>query len=111
MPNPTKQATKNPTQATGAWDFFVREAEGEAAKASEVSKATRLTYEAKSKQLESGWDLASACKQSRYAMRAAGLWTMRRRLRKMVKEAKSLLAKGVTGQELFALREALYSAK
>ena len=111
VPNPMKQATKNLTQATAAWDVFVREAESESAKASEVSKATRLTYEAKSKQLESGWDLASACKRSRYAMRAAGLWTMRRRLRRMVKEAKSLLAKGQTGQELFAVREALYSAK
>ena len=44
-------------------------------------------------------------------MRAAGLWTMRRRLRRMVKEAKSLLAKGQTGHELFEVREALYSAK
>jgi len=111
LARPTKQATTKTTQATAAWSFVVRKAEEESAKFSEVSQATRLTYEAKAKQLVSGWDLASACKQSRYVMRAAGLWTMRRQLRRKLREAKALLARGVTGQELAPVREAMWTAK
>lgn len=90
---------------------LVREAKEEGAKASEVSKATRLTYEAKAKQLAKGWDMGPACKNSRYSMRAAGLWTMRRQLRALVKEAERARKKGLNGVELFTVREAQFAHK
>ena len=77
--------------------LLVREAEKEAAKWREVEKSSRLTYEAKAKQLADGWDLGSACKSSRYSMRAAGLWTMRKQLRAVLKEAKRVEKNGRTG--------------
>jgi integrase len=91
--------------ATAGLDELVREAEKEAALATEVAKATRLTYEGKARQLRGGWDLASACKRSRYSMRAAGQWVMRRELRALVKEAKRVRKSGETGEELHAVRE------
>lgn len=109
MPRPSKQATTKPTPQRGELALLVREAEKEAAKWREVDKASRLTYEAKAKQLAKGWDLGSACKSSRYSMRAAGLWTMRKQLRAVLKEAKRVEKNGRTGGELFALREAQFS--
>jgi hypothetical protein len=111
VPRMPKQATTETTPRDAALSLVVREAEAEAAKAKKVSQATRLTYEAKARQLASGWDLASACKSSRYAMRAAGLFTMRRQLRKAVKEAKHVLAKGLTGVELAPVRVAQWHQK
>ena len=106
-----KQATTNLTPREAALDLLVREAKEEGALAGEVAKATRQTYEAKAKQLAEGWDLASACKKSRYSMRAAGLWTMRRRLRALVKDAEKAKKSGVTGAELFPVREAIFREK
>jgi integrase len=89
--------------------LLVREAEKEAAKWREVEKTSRLTYEAKAKQLAEGWDLGTACKRSRYSMRAAGLWTMRKQLRAMLREAKRVEKNGRNGGEFFALREAQFA--
>ncbi len=108
MPRVRKQATEKPSRNMADWDFLVRIAKDEAAKATEVSKATRLTYQAKAEQLAAGWDLGSACKSSRYAMRAAGLWTMRRRLHKLIRTAEKIRKNGITGEELHVLREELY---
>ena len=106
-----KQATIETTPRDAALSLIVREAEAEAARAGNVGKATRLTYEAKARQLAGGWDMGSACKSSRYAMRAAGLFTMRRQLRKLVREAKQVLAKGATGVELAPVRAAQWRQK
>ena len=109
MPRPSKQATTKPTLQRSELALLVREAETEKAKWREVEKTTRLTYEAKAKELAKGWDMGTACKKSRYSMRAAGLWTMRGKLKALLKEAKRVEKNGRTGEELFALREAQFA--
>jgi len=89
--------------------LLVREAEREAAKWKDVSKETRQDYEGKAKQLADGWDMGPACKKSRYAMRAAGLYAMRKQLKALLREAKRVEKNGRTGGELFAVREAQFS--
>lgn len=111
MPRPSKQATATPTPQKGELELLVREAEEEGAKWREVEKTTRLTYEAKAKQLAEGWDMGSACKATRYGMRAAGLFSMRKQLRAMLKEAKKVRKNGSTGAELFNVREAQFAQK
>ncbi len=91
---------RQPTPPKGAWDAVLADAKSEVARFSEVSKATRLTYERNAKTLAGGWDLASAAKGTRYAMKAAGLYVMRRQLRALASEARKVKAKGETGKEL-----------
>ena len=76
-----------------------------------ISEATRLTYEAKYAQLQKGWDLGSACKKSRYSMRAAGLHMMRKQLSRTLRAAKKLLDKGTGAGELVLVRQAMYAEK
>lgn len=109
MPRPSKQATTKPTAQRGELALLVRDAEMEVAKWRDLAESTRLTYEAKAKQLADGWDMGTACKKSRYSMRAAGLWTMRKQLKAVLKEAKKVAKNGRTGGEFFALREAQFS--
>ena len=109
MPRPSKQATTKPTLQRSELALLVREAEMQKAKWRDPAKSTRLTYEAKAKQLAEGWDMGTACKKSRYSMRAAGLWTMRGELKALLKEAKRVEKNGRTGEELFALREAQFA--
>ena len=109
MPRPSKQATTKPTLQRSELALLVRGAEMEGAKWRKVEKISRLTYEVKAKQLADGWDMGTACKKSRYSMKAAGLWTMRKELRALLKEAKRVEKEGRTGGELFALREAQFA--
>ena len=111
MPRPSKQATTNPTPRKGELDSLVYAADAEAAKWVDPKRATRLTYEAKAKQLADGWDMGTACKKSRYSMRAAGLWVMRKQLKALLKEARRVRKNGLTGAELFVLREAQFAQK
>jgi hypothetical protein len=92
-------------------DELVREAEKEAALAKKVEQATRLTYEQKSEQLKNGWDMEASTKGTRYGMRAAGLWTMRRQLRKLVKTANSVRKNGEKGDELEMVREFQFATR
>jgi len=85
--------------------------EAEAGRWSEVGKATRLGYEQAGAVLAKGWDLAGAAKGTRYHMRAAGLWVMRKRLRSLVREAKKLRKSGRTGEELAPVRDAQFQVK
>lgn len=110
MPQIRKQATIQ-IYPKGDMSVLVREAKNEAAQAGEVAKATRLIYEGRAKQLVNGWDLESACKNSRYVVRAAGLWTMRRQLRRKLKDALKTLKSGITGKELMPVRMAIFGEK
>ena len=111
MPRFAKQATSSSNAPAGALDELVREAKAEGGKASDVARATRLTYEANAKQLAEGWDLESAKKGTRYAMRAAGQFVMRRQLRALIREAAKLRKDGKTGKELLPVREAMFTQK
>lgn len=90
-------------------DALLLAAEKEVAKWKDVSEASRLTYEAKAKQLETGWDMESACKKSRYSMRAASLYVQRKKLKKLVKAAIQIRKKGKAGEELQPIREAQFA--
>lgn len=85
--------------------------EAEAGLWREVGKATRLGYEQAGDMLARGWDLAGAAKGTRYHMRAAGLWVMRKQLRGLVREAKKLRKSGLTGEELAPVRDKLFRGK
>lgn len=91
---------REPTAPKGEWDAVLADAKAEVARFSEVAKSTRLTYERNARTLAQGWDLASAAKGTRYAMKAAGLYVMRRQLRALASEARKVKAKGETGKEL-----------
>lgn len=110
MPPFRKQpASTTTTAATLPLDVLVLTAKAEAAQWSEVSKATRLTYERNAHTLANGWDLATAAKGTRYAMRAAGLWTMRKAMKRALKKAQQARKNGITGQELQPVREAIFA--
>ena len=83
----------------------------ETAKWREVEQTSRESYEAKAKQLAEGWDMAAASKGTRYGMRAAGLYVMRKQLKALLREAKKVRSKGLTGAELFPVREAQFAQK
>lgn len=109
MPRFKRQQQTPTTPEKLALGALLSAAESEAAEWSEVAEASRKTYEAKGRQLEAGWDFASACLKSRYSMRAAGQWVMRKQLRKLLKRAKQVRNKGETGQELAPVREAQFA--
>lgn len=111
MPRFSKRVAKKPAMPEASLDLLVRDAATEASKANEVSQATRLDYEAKAKRLADGWDMEPACKKTRYAMRAAGLWVMRRELKRVLREADKLRRKGATGTETFEERNLQWAAK
>lgn len=112
MPRIRKQPTQPKPSSQGlGWVSLLAACEAEAAKWGEVSRATRLEYEEKGRMLASGWDLARSAKGTRYAVKAAGLWLMRRDLRKLIREAKKLRKSGQTGEELFPVREAMFGEK
>lgn len=94
-------------------DALLRDARKEADKWKDVSETSRLTYEAKARQLDpklgDGWDMETACKSSRYSMRAAGLYVMRKSLKKQIKTADQIRKKGMTGKELHPVREAQFA--
>lgn len=110
MPRISKQATRRPDPETAGLAELAREASKEAALWMDRSQATRLTYEAKSAQLskKGGWDMATACKQSRNSMRAAHIWVMRRDLKRLLKVAKKAIEKGDKGHELQPIRALQY---
>lgn len=115
MPRFSKQQQEQPTAAKLSLDALLRAAENEASKWAEVAETTRKTYEAKAAQLDpkkgKGWDMATACFNSQYSMKAAGQWVMRKRLREAVKIAKRVLKKGENGYELAPLREAQFALR
>lgn len=101
MPRKTfARESKRPIASKGEWDAVLADAKAEVARFKEVSRESRLTYERNARTLEQGWDLASAAKGTRYAMKAAGLYVMRRQLRALASEARKVKAKGETGKEL-----------
>ncbi len=102
---------KQPTPPKGAWDAVLADAKVEVARFAQVSQGTRLTYERNAATLAGGWDLASAAKGTRYAMKAAGLWIMRRQLRTLAADALRVRKKGETGQELQLVREAQFAIR
>lgn len=111
MPRFSKQQRPQSTPEKLAVDALLRAAEKEAAEWSEVAEQTRKTYEAKAHQLEAGWDMGTACLKSRYSMRAAGQWVMRKQLRKLIRDAKRVRREGETGQELQPVREAQFAVR
>ncbi|WP_169802236.1 hypothetical protein [Curvibacter delicatus] len=98
--------------ATAGLERLVMAAKAEASLlAADQAESTRKTYEANARRLAAGWDLEStAAKGTRYAMRAAGLWTMRKQLKKALKEADKIKKNGMTGEELFVMRELQWAA-
>lgn len=109
MPQFSKQVPSNAVPRRGELHSLAREAEKEVAQWNEVAKSTRVSYESKAKTLAKGWNLGTACKKTRYAMKAAGLWTMRKQLKQLLKHAKKVQKNGQTGAELFMVREAQYA--
>lgn len=109
MPRFSKRQPSNAVPQKGELHSLVREAEKEVAKWTEVAKSTRISYESKAATLAKGWNLGTACKKTRYAMKAAGLWTMRKQLKALLKHAKKVQKNGETGAELFMVREAQYA--
>jgi len=91
---------RQPTPPKGEWDAVLAEAKAEVARFSEVCKESRETYEQNARTLAKGWDLASAAKGTRYAMKAAGQYVMRKELRALAKKARDVRSKGETGNEL-----------
>jgi integrase len=111
MPRPSRITKQEKPPLPKAMGELLREIEMEAASWSEVSKGTRLVYEAGAAKLSEGWDMGTARKKTRYVMRACGLWVMRRQLKRTMTEAKKLLKHGTTGKELGPVREAMWAAK
>lgn len=111
MPRPSRIAKQQqPAPPKGLGELLLA-IEKEAAEWREVSKGTRLAYEAGAAKLSEGWDMGTARKRTRYVMRAAGLWVMRRELKRKMAEAKKLRTKGITGKELGQVREAMWAEK
>lgn len=111
MPRPSKIAKQEKPPLPKAMGELWRAIEVEAAYWREVSKGSRQVYEANAAKLSEGWDMGTARKGTRYAMRAGGLWVMRRQLKRQMSEAKKLLKNGITGKELGPVREAMWAAK
>lgn len=111
MPRPSKIAKQEQATPNGVLAELVAAIEMEAAEWHEVGKGTRLAYEAGGRKLTEGWDMGTARKKTRYVMRAAGLWVMRRDLRRKMREAKALQKNGITGQEFWMVREAMWAEK
>lgn len=111
MPRPSRIAQQKQTTPAGVSVELLRAIEMEADEWREVGKGTRLAYEAGARKLTEGWDMGTARKKTRYVMRAAGLWVMRRQLKRSMAEAKKLLKSGSTGQELGMVREAMWAEK
>lgn len=111
MPRPAKFAKQEPQQVPKDFAGALRAIEDEAALWKDVGRETRLAYEQGFKQLQAGWDMGLARKSTRYVMRAAGLYCMRKELRKLVREFKSILQNGSTGNESHAERGRLSGLK
>lgn len=88
-----------------------REIEAEASKHEEVTKQTRLDYEAMFARWSEGHGLADLAQSSRDRYKLAVSWMMRKKLKATLKEAKKLLNKGTGNKELFGEREMLWAAK
>lgn len=119
MPRPSKPApiahAALPNMA--ALEALERACEAEVAKWNEVSKATRLDYEAKTERMRlaakdggSGFELQAMTPASRKLYVAAAKWTARKKLRSILAQAKKA-KKGATGKELFAVRAMMWEAK
>ena len=63
----------------------------------DVAKSTRLEYERNYEQLLKGWEMGLARKKTRYKMRAAGIYMMRKELKAIAREAKEILRSGIKG--------------
>ena len=101
MPRIAKQAPQKPAPIHQGLEAVLRAIEQEAGHWSDVSKETRLTYEGNYAQLKAGWSMGTARKQTRYAMRAAGVYMMRKELKAIARDAKKILrdaSKGLMGQ-------------
>lgn len=118
MPRPSKPApiatAALPNMA--ALEALERACEAEVAKWNEVSKATRLDYEAKSKRLASaakngGYKFHEVTPATRKLYIAAAKWTARKELRSILAKAKKVKRNGETGKELFAVRALMWEAK
>lgn len=111
-----KQAQVHSATEKRALDERVRAAEKECAEWSAVAKQSRLTYEACAARVRKvdkagdliGWDLEAAAKGSRGPMKAGVVWVLRKELKALLKEAKRVRAKGMTGQELMQVKEAQF---
>lgn len=92
MPRFAKSSPKKPQlPIQDGLAAVVRELEQEAALWNDVKQETRLNYEKCFEQLKAGWEMGTARKQTRYVMRAAGLYMMRKNLRAVLREAKQIL--------------------
>ena len=111
MPRKAFAKHKQPTPPKGAWDAVLDEAEAEGKRSPDVSKESRETYEANARTLAKGWDLASAAKGTRYAMKAAGQYVMRKELRALKRKAVEVKKKGETGEEMQVVREAQFAIR
>jgi hypothetical protein len=113
MPRPSK-----PAQVTAALpnmaalEVLERACEDAASKWNEVSKATRLDYEAKARRLAApgGYPFHAVTPATRKLYKAAGLWVLRKQVRSILREARRA-KKGATGKELFAVRVEMWRAK
>lgn len=96
----------------GALEVLERACEDASSKWNEVAKTTRLDYEAKASRLAApgGYPFHAVTPATRKLYKAAGLWVLRKKVRAILREAKRA-KKGVTGKELFAVRQAMWAAK
>lgn len=113
MPRPSKPAQVTAALPNvGTLEVLERACEDAASKWNEVSKATRLDYEAKARRLAApgGYPFHAVTPATRKLYKAAGLWVMRKQVRSILREARRA-KKGATGKELFAVRVAMWGAK
>lgn len=85
----TNQSKQNGIKASAmrSLDDVVRALREEVKQAGPLKPESQSEYERRAAQLQSGWDMAKAGKSERYAMRAAGVWNMRRQIREKLNEA------------------------
>lgn len=101
MPRIAKQAPQKAAPIRQGLDAVLRAIKQEGELWEDVGEQTRLTYLRNYEQLKAGWNMGTARKQTRYAMRASGVYVMRKELRKIGKAAEKILrdvSKGVIGQ-------------
>lgn len=119
MPRPSKPApiaTAALPSNMAALEALERACEAEVTKWNEVSKATRLDYEAKTERMakaakDGGFVLDGLTPASRKLYVAAAKWTARKELRSILAKARKAKKNGETGKELFAVRAMMWAAK
>lgn len=93
LTNQSKQANIKASNMLSL-DDVVRALRAEVKQAGPLKPESQSEYERRATQLRSGWDMAKAGKSERYAMRAAGVWDMRRQIRDKLTEADRIVKRG-----------------